>query len=47
MDQEQQHLAQTERHIAQGVVHLARQLALIAELDSGQTEDAQAILKSH
>src|SRR5215471_18386455 len=42
----QQHLAQAERHIAQGVVHLARQRALIAELDRAghDTEEARAIL---
>lgn len=48
MDQEalQQHLAQIERHIAQGVVHLARQRALIAELDRAghDTGQARAIL---
>ena len=44
----QQHLAQTEQHIAEGVVHLARQWALIIELDRAghDTEEARAILDS-
>jgi hypothetical protein len=44
----QQHLAQAERHMAQGVVHLARQRALITELDRAghNTEEARAILES-
>lgn len=48
MDQNivRQHLVETERHIARGVVHLARQEALIAELeqDGHDAEAARAIL---
>jgi hypothetical protein len=42
----QRHLAQAERHVAQGVVHLARQRALIDELDRAghDTTDARAVL---
>jgi hypothetical protein len=41
-----EHLAQAERHVAQGRTHLARQEALIADLerDGHDTKDASAIL---
>ena len=40
------HLAEVERHILQGETHLAKQLALIAELEhhGHDTRGAQAIL---
>jgi hypothetical protein len=44
-----EHQAQAERHVAQGRTHLARQEALIADLerDGHDTKDASAILTQH
>jgi hypothetical protein len=36
----ERHLAQTEAHVVQGERHIARQMAIIAELELGRHEDA-------